>query len=327
MNVLVTGGSGFLGSWIAQRLSEQGHTVRALVRKSSNTKFLETLQNVELAYGAVEEADNVDAACEGVDAIVHAAGLVKAKNEDAFRRTNVEGTRNIVESAKKRASRIQKLVLVSSLEVSGPSEDGRPVPLEQSRPITAYGRSKREAERVVLDAKGALDVVILRPTAIYGPRDQEILDAFKAVNKGLLAAIGGGKALGTFIYASDCAEVCIRAITAKVPSGAIYFVDDGTGALDQKTMLGDIARALGKKHLLRATLPKSALKLVATGVQAFGKLTDRAVMLTPEKANVLLSNWVCSSERTREDLGWEPKVPWSEGVALTARWYQDNDWL
>ena len=325
MKVLVTGASGFLGSWVAQRLSEQGHSVRALVRKSSNKKFLETLANVELAYGAIEEAEKVHEACAGMDAVIHAAGAVKARNEDEFKQTNIEGTRNVVEGAKKHG--VKRLVLVSSLEASGPSEDGKPVPLEQSRPITAYGRSKRQAELVALDAAGALDVVILRPTAIYGPRDQEILEAFKAVNHGLLASIAGGKSLGTFIYASDCAEACIRALTAKVPSGSVYFVDDGTGAVDQKTMLGDIARALGKKHLLRTSLPTGALKLVATGVQAFGKLTNRAVMLTPEKANMLLAHWVCSSERTRADLGWEPKVPWSEGVALTARWYKDNDWL
>lgn len=327
MKVLVTGASGFLGSWIVQRLTEQGHAVRALVRKSSDTAFVQTMPNVQLAYGALADAAAVAEACDGVDAIIHAAGLVKARNADEFERTNVEGTRNVVEAAKQRTSGLKRLVFVSSLEVSGPSEDGRPVPRDQSRPITAYGRSKRQAEGVVLDAKDRLPVTILRPAAIYGPRDKEILEAFRAVNRGLLATIAGGTSLGCFVYAPDCAEVCIRAIAAPSPSGRVYFVDDGAGAVDQKTMLGDMARALGKRHLLRASLPKAAFHLVARGVQAYGRLADKPVMLTPEKANMLLQHWVCSSEETRADLGWEPKVTWREGVALTARWYQDNGWL
>lgn len=327
MKVLVTGASGFLGSWVVQRLTEQGHSVRALVRKSSDTAFVETLSNVELAYGALADAGAVGEACDGVDAIVHAAALVKARNAEEFERTNVDGTRNVVEAAATRTSGLKRLVFVSSLEASGPSDDGRPVPLDQSRPITAYGRSKQRAERIVLDAKARIPVTILRPAAIYGPRDREILEAFRAVSHGVLATIAGGTSLGCFVYAPDCAEACIRAIVAPSPSGRVYFVDDGAGAVDQKTMLGDMARALGKRHLLRTSLPKVALHLVARGVQAYGRLADKPVMLTPEKANMLLQHWVCSSEQTRAELGWEPSVPWREGVALTARWYKDNGWL
>jgi nucleoside-diphosphate-sugar epimerase len=325
MKVLVTGGSGFLGSWVCELLAERGDAVRALVRKTSNRKFLHTLKGVELAEGGVEEAAAVDKAVEGVDAIVHCAGLVKARNEDELKATNVEGTRNIVNAARK--WKTKRLVLVSSLEASGPSQDGRPVPDEQERPITAYGRSKLEAEKVALSEKNAVPITILRPTAIYGPRDQEILEAFKTVSRGLAASVAGGRTLGSFIYASDCADACVRAIDATVESGSMYFVDDGTGAIDQKTMMNDIARALGKKFVLRASFPAGALRVVARGVQAWGRLRDKPVMLTPEKANMLLQHFVCSSERTRKDLDWSPKVPWSEGVTRTARWYQENGWL
>jgi nucleoside-diphosphate-sugar epimerase len=107
----------------------------------------------------------------------------------------------------------------------------------------------------------------------------------------------------------------------------MYFVDDGSGAIDQKTLMDDIARALGKKFVLKPSLPAGALRVVARGVQAWGRLRDKPVMLTPEKANMLLQHFVCSSERTRKDLEWTPRVPWSEGVTMTARWYKENGWL
>ncbi len=326
MNVLVTGASGFLGSWIAQRLVEGGHTVRALVRKTSNRKFLETLKGVELVEGAVEDAASLAAAAQGADAVIHAAGLVKARDEAEYQRANVEGTRNVVEAAANQGG-IRRVVVVSSLEASGPSPDGQPVPHDQETPMTTYGRSKLAAEKAALEFKDRVPVVVLRPGAIYGPRDQEILEAFKSVSRGLLPTVAGGRALGVYIYAPDCADACIRALEADIPSGNIYFVDDGTGAISQRSMLEDIERALGKKAFIRVSLPVGVLKAVSHSVKAFGRITNRAVMLTPEKADMLLSHWVSSSERTRNELKWTPQVPWTEGVVKTVEWYKQAGWL
>src|SRR5204863_2082913 len=126
--VLVTGASGFLGSHVAEQLARAGHSVRALVRKTSKVKFLEGLSSVELAYGAIEDADRVAEAVKGIDAIVHAAGIVKARDADEFHRTNVQGTINVVEAAKKHAPGLKRLVHISSLEAVGPSPNGEPVP-------------------------------------------------------------------------------------------------------------------------------------------------------------------------------------------------------
>jgi nucleoside-diphosphate-sugar epimerase len=325
MKILVTGASGFLGGHVAERLSARGDHVRALVRKTSNRAHLERLPNVEMFEGSVEQVDRVREAVEGVDAIVHSAGLIKARSTDEFFAVNVGGTSNLVEAARGRG--IKRFVFVSSLEACGPSADGRPVPSDQEDPVTAYGRSKLAAEKVVLSAKDELSVVILRPGAIYGPRDGEILEAFKSIQRGLLPLVAGGDAKGMWIYATDCADACIRAIDADIPSGRTYFVDDGCGPLAQREMLADAERALGKRAFVRASLPVPLLMTVARGVEAFGRLANRPVMLTREKANMLLQHWVCSSEETRRDLGWEPKVPWSEGVGRAVKWYRDNGWL
>jgi len=329
MKVLVTGASGFLGSHVAERLSARGDRVRALVRKTSNTKFLEGLANVELFEGSVEQSDRLCEAVDGVDAIVHAAGIVKARTVDDFFAVNVGGTSNLVQAARTNASgrSLKRFVYVSSLEACGPSSDGAPVKVDQEMPVTSYGRSKLSAEKVVVAVKDQLRSTILRPGAIYGPRDSEIFEAFRSIQRGLLPLVAGGTAKGMWIYATDCADACIRAIDAEVPSGRAYFVDDGCGPLEASRMFADAEHALGRRALVRVNLPVAMLLTVARGLEVFGRFTNRPIMLTREKANMLLQDWVCSSEETRRELGWEPKVPWGEGVERAVRWYRDNGWL
>lgn len=326
MRVLVTGASGFLGGWVAQILSERGHTVRALVRRTSKRAHLEKLANLELAEGSVEDRDAVGRAMEGVDAVIHSAGLVKARNEAEFHATNVQGTQNLVDAAKAQPA-LKRFVHVSSLEATGPSQDGSPVPTAQAAPVTAYGRSKLESEKVVLAAAEAFKVTVLRPTAIYGPRDQEILEAFKSVSRGLMPTVSGGNALNCFIYAADCAEACVAAIEKEHPSGSVFHIVDNFGAVSQKRFLELVEGALGKKALIRMSLPKGLLKTVSYGVKAFGQVTGRAVMLTPEKADMLLQHFVATSEEAQAALGWQPRVGLDEGVKLTVQWYRENGWL
>jgi 2-alkyl-3-oxoalkanoate reductase len=326
MKVLVTGASGFLGGHVAEALSARGDQVRALVRATSNRKHLEKLAQVELFEGSIEQVDRVTEAVDGVDAVVHCAGIVKARSTDEFFAVNVGGTSNLVEAARRRGASLKRFVHVSSLEACGPSAEGEPVPVDQENPVTSYGRSKLAAEKVVLSAKDDMPVVILRPAAIYGPRDMEILDAFKSIQRGLFPVINGGRSKTIWVYASDCADACLRAIDADLASGGIYFVDDGCGAIDMRTMFADFERALGKKAV-RAVLPFPVLMAVARGVEAFGRLANRPVMLTREKVNMLVQDWVCSSEVTRRDLGWEPKIPWNVGVPRAVQWYRNNGWL
>jgi len=327
MKVLVTGGSGFLGSHVAEQLSAAGHDVVALVRKSSNRKFLSTLKNVELAEGSVEDRASIDRAMKDVDAVVHSAGLVKARTEAAFFECNTQGTVNLLEAAIAHAPNLKRFVHVSSLEACGPSLDGRPVPLDQERPVTAYGRSKLAAEKEVLARKDKLPVVILRPAAIYGPRDVEILEAFRAASKRQYPVIGDGKMLGCYTYGPDCARACLQAIDAEVASGSIYFVDDGEPLPMARAMGELLHEALGTAPLVRFGVPFPVLRLASLGVETYGKLRGKAVMLTREKVKMLSHHWVCESQRTREDLKWTPQVTFPEGLRLTARWYRENGWL
>ncbi|MBX3190113.1 MAG: SDR family NAD(P)-dependent oxidoreductase [Labilithrix sp.] len=327
MRVLVTGGSGFLGSHVAEQLSKAGHTVRALVRKSSNRKFLSTLENVELAEGTVEDRKSVDEAMKGVDAVVHSAGLVKAKNEAEFFQCNAAGTTNLLDAAIEHAPNLVRFVHISSLEACGPSLDGKPVPPSQEHPVTTYGRSKLAAEKECLARKDKLPIVILRPAGIYGPRDVEFLEAFRAVRRRQYPVIGKGEMLGCYTYAPDCARACIQAIHADLPSGSVYFVDDGEPKSMARAWGELLPEVLGTTPFLRVGIPFPLFRLACVGVEAYGKVRNKAVMLTREKITMLSHHWVCESAKTRSDLQWEPEMGFVDGARATAKWYEDNGWL
>jgi 2-alkyl-3-oxoalkanoate reductase len=328
MSILVTGATGFLGSHVAEALSRSGREVVALVRSSSNTRFLETLPGVRLVRGAVEDPKSLGPAFQGVTGVIHAAGLTKAKSPTEFMRVNTEGTENLLDAAIESGT-VTRFVFVSSAAVAGPSAvDGTPVRIgSESAPVTAYGRSKLAAERSVLAQKDKLRSVILRPTVIYGPRDAEILVFFKAVQNGVLPLTNPLGALTSMIYASDCANACVRALDADVPSGSAYFLEDGQ-PVSFGEMISQIETALGKKAWLRVPLPKGVTQAAAAATEVFGKVTNRAVMFTRDKVNELsATGWAFDGASARTDLAWAPEVDFPEGLQRTVLAYREAGWL
>jgi len=328
MRVLLTGGSGFVGSYVAEQLSALGHTVRALVRPRSDSKLLKTLQKIEFAAGAVEDRASLDSAVRGVDAVVHVAGLVKARSPGEFFQVNTEGTRNLLAAAEAHANGLKRFVYVSSLSAIGPSADGKPVPDDAPpRPVTRYGQSKLAAEQAVLAAKDRLPVTVIRPPLIYGPRDRETLAFFTAVRNGVLPVLGDGRNTLSVVYGEDCAAAIVRAAVSDGPSGRTYFVDDGSVYV-WRDALAEVEKAMGKRAFFRVGLPMPVVQLAAAATQLYGKVTRTAQMLTLDKVNELKQrHWVCEGSGARRDLGWHPRTSWSEGVAKAVAWYRQCGWL
>jgi len=328
MTILVTGGTGFLGSHVVEQLARSGRKVRALVRTTSDTSFLRSLAGVELASGSVEDASSVREAARGATGIVHAAGLVKARSRDEFMRTNLGGTENLLQAALENRATLTRFVLVSSLAALRPSQgDGEPIPEDaEPRPVTDYGRSKLAAEQAALAKRAELPLVILRPPAIYGPRDREILAFFKSIKLGILPLLGPTRNKLSMIYGEDCAAACIAALGAPVASGSAYHVDDGAVHTMQE-LIEMTEAAMGRRARLRFHLPRRLVATAALGAELYGRATDRAVMLTRDKLNELFEQWVCDGARARGALGWEPRVSFDDGIQRTVRWYRQAGWL
>jgi len=327
MRVLVTGATGFLGSHVAEQIARQGHAVRVLVRRTSDRSFLRGFETEE-ALGDVTQPDGLAAAVEGVDAVVHAAGLVKARSAAEFEAVNAGGTANLL-AALDPAHPLRRFVLISSLAAHGPSEDGRPRPLDApAAPVTAYGRSKLRAEELVRSWAGdGHAAAIIRPSMIYGPRDRQLLPFFRLARWRLAPLLGGGTNAVSCVYVEDAARAAALAATAgdDAPS-ATYALDDGA-VYTWRDLLAAVEQAVGKKAL-RLPSPPWAFAAAALVSELYGRLRRRAVSFTRDKVVEMRQRyWVCSHEEISRDLGWQPQVGLSEGAALTAAWYRQHGWL
>jgi nucleoside-diphosphate-sugar epimerase len=283
---------------------------------------------VTLVPGALDDPLSLREAADGVDGVIHAAGLVKARSPADFLRTNCEGTANLLEAVRESAPDLRRFVLVSSLAVTGPSPDGTPLSTDgPPQPVTHYGASKLAAEQVAIAAAESVPVTILRPPMIYGPRDPEMLPVFKAVRLGVLPLTGPPGQLLSAIYASDCADACVQALGADVPSGTRLHLDDGQ-PLALSNLISNIENALDRRAWMRLRIPQSLLYLTALGTEVYGRLRGTAVMLTRDKLNELHApHWVCDSAEARAALDWEPRITFPEGARLTADWYRQEGWL
>ncbi|MEP6816038.1 MAG: NAD(P)-dependent oxidoreductase [Marmoricola sp.] len=327
MRVLLTGGSGFVGSHVADQLCGLGHTVRALVRASSDTRVLEGRPGLELATGAVEDPASLGEAVKGCDAVIHVAGLIKARRLKEFFEVNAEGTKNLLE-ATVAAGSVRRFVQVSSLAAVGPSVDGSPVDEGTTpRPVNEYGRSKLAGEVAVLGAADKIPVTVIRPPLVYGPRDRETLSFFRAIKRGSLPIVGDGSNTLSVLYVTDCAAAIVAAALSDGPSGRTYFVEDGAVYVWREA-LEDIEKAMGKQVRLRAGMPFWMLRLAAAANQARRRVTNTAQMLTLDKVRELEQRHrVCSGAAARRDLQWAPQIQWTAGVTLAAEWYRTQKWL
>ena len=326
MRVLITGASGFLGSHVAEQLVESGHQVRCLVRRSSQVAHL-SHPAIELAYGTVDAADSLPAAMQDVDAVVHCAGVVKARNADEFDAVNHQGTRNLLEATERHAPGVRRFVHVSSAAIMGAGAEGRPHRRDTvANPSTEYGRSKLAAEGAARAFADRLPITVLRPPAIYGPRDTEMFAFFQMVSFGIALRLADYKSM-SLVYGPDVARACIDAIDVQVPSGSSFFVTDGRSwTFDQ--MADAVADAMGVETWARPGIPSVVLRAAAHASEAIGRWTNKAMMFNRDKVNELsIEHFAIDIDDTVRELGWSPRVEFPEGAKRTAQWYRANGWL
>jgi nucleoside-diphosphate-sugar epimerase len=324
---VVTGASGFVGSHIVDDLLARGVRVRAVVRGSSSRRWLNG-KGIEFADAAMEDEAALRRAVADADWVVHAAGLIRARNAAEFHECNVAGTERILGAS--HDAGVRRFVLVSSQAAAGPSPDGRPVTEESTpRPVSAYGESKLAAERAVLGngagAVRAMGVTVVRPPAVYGPRDTAILKLF-ALAKHHIEPVLRRRGRFSMIHAADLASAIHAVLTRDDAVGEVFFASE-PDETDYEEMGTLVREALGT-WTVRVAIPRWALMGVALGAEAVAAMARQAPLLSREKLReISAGDWVCSSRKIRERLEWSPRMQLREGIRATADWYREARWL
>jgi nucleoside-diphosphate-sugar epimerase len=317
--VLVSGATGFLGSHVAQAFVEAGYEVRCGLRATSDPRWILDLP-VELTPLDFARSQSLPRAVKDVDVIVHVAGLVKARQKSDYYLINAEGTRRIAAAAVDAG--VRRFVLISSLAARGPeamAKDGR------DHPASAYGWSKLEAEESLRALGKQMEIVALRPTGVYGPRDTDLLPLFKLARSGWLVLPSRPPVLQP-VYVSDVAQAALAAARKPVGFGP-YPVAEASRYTWQDTVKG-LERALGRP-VRTVRLPAAAFKLAGwVAEKAAGLRGDVPPVFDERQAwDLAVHTWTCDLSGTERALGWEAEVRLFEGLERTTRWYRREGWI
>ena len=331
MKILITGASGFIGSFIVEEALKQGFETWAAVRKSSSKEYLqdERIHFIELNLSSKAQLIE-QLRPHQFDYVVHAAGVTKCLNKADFRRINTEGTKNLVDALLDLQMPLKRFVFLSSLSVFGAIKEQLPYDEiredDTPKPNTEYGRSKLEAEKYIDSIDSRLPYTILRPTGVYGPREKDYFMMAKSIKQHIDFAVGYQRQDITFVYVTDVVQAVFLALE-KGETGRKYFLSDGQ--VYQSTTFSDlIHEELGRPWWLRITAPVWVLRVVTFFGEYIGHMTGKVTALNNDKYNILRQrNWRCDIEPARRELGFEPKVQLKEGVKTTIQWYKDHKWL
>jgi nucleoside-diphosphate-sugar epimerase len=300
----ITGATGFVGSAVLDAALAAGHQVRALARREQPAR-----DGVAWMRGDLGDTAALATLCQGADAVIHVAGLTNTPDPAEFEAANVTGTANVL--AAMGVGGVRRLVFVSSLASREPK-------------LSAYGASKARAETVV-EASG-LDWTTVRPPAVYGPRDIDMLDLFRAAKWGVVPLPPGGAT--SIIHADDLAAllVTLAAGNAAPTRKKTYEPDDGReGGWSHKELAQAIGKAVGRDSVFAPHLPESLL-LAAAAADRFLR-GDRA-KLTPDRVGYMVHpNWVSRSQYRVPPGIWQPRIAGEDGLKATAAWYVREGWL
>lgn len=330
MKILITGATGFIGSFIVEEALNRGMEVWAAVRGTSSRQYVidERINFIELNLDS-EEQLRTALAPHKFDYVVHAAGVTKCLNRNDFFRVNTEGTKHLVNALLSLQMPMKKFVYLSSLSVFGPAREQMPyreiTDKDTPVPNTAYGQSKLAAENF-LHQQASLPYVILRPTGVYGPRERDYFMMAKSIKSHVDFAVGYQPQIITFVYVADVVQAVFLALE-RGPVGGHYFLTDGRSYSSQ--MFSNLLKKyLNVRGLLRIKAPLVVLRGVTFLGERYSRISHKITALNDDKYNIMRQrNWLCDITPAREELGYQPTVELEEGVRRSVKWYKENGWI
>ena len=329
MKILITGASGFIGSFIVEEALRQGFETWAAVRGSSSKAYLqdERIHLIELNLSSEQQLLE-QLRPHQFDYVVHAAGVTKCADKRDFYRINTEGTQHLVKALQRLEMPLKRFVYISSLSVFGAIREQQPYEeireTDTPKPNTEYGRSKLVAEEW-LDTQKDFPYVVLRPTGVYGPREQCYYMMAQSIKQHIDFAVCYPQDI-TFVYVTDVVQAVFLAME-KGKTGRKYFLSDGE--VYQSTTFSDYIREeLGRPWWSRITAPVWLLRAVTFVGEYIGRMTGKVSALNNDKYNILRQrNWRCDIQPAIDELGYHPQVKLQEGVRRSIKWYKENGWL
>ena len=324
MKIGVTGATGFIGSHLVEALIREGHQPVCLIRKTSNLHWLPKT-GIQFRTGDLRNPESLREFVTGLDGIIHLAGITKARNEAEYLEGNYRATVNLIEAVQKYNPNLGRFLHASSQAAIGPSIDGTPLTEDAPpHPISAYGRSKLKTE-YFLNNQHDLPITIIRPPAVYGPRDRDIFAAFKMCNSGILPIVGKNKYL-SLVFVQNLVKGILLTLENQQAIGKAYFFSDDD-IFPWETLMNWIADSLGK-HPLRIHIPENLLIIPAEISGLIGKILNRPMLLNREKImEIKPQYWTVDITRAKTELGYQPDFTTQEAIHLTANWYLENGWL
>jgi dihydroflavonol-4-reductase len=325
MRAFVTGGTGFVGSHLVEELQRRGYDeIRALVR--SDLKWLNGLGVVPIR-GDLFDEDALREGVRGVDAVFHVAGLTRAPTQETLDRANVTGTLNLLHAVREAAPGVRRVLVTSSLAACGPSLDRPLTEADPLRPITRYGRSKEAMEAAIQEGFRDLPVTIVRPPAVYGPREADIFTIIKAADRQrVFPIVGDGREPQlSLVHALDLVRGMADAVEVEAAAGETYFL--GSEAFYSWNEVRDAVLAALAKPVVKVNVPVPLVGAVGALVEGAGRLIKRYPPLNRDKAREAKASWLCSVAKARREIGYRQTVELEEGMAETVAWYRAQGWL
>lgn len=323
---LVTGASGFVGSHLVDLLLEENFEVRALVRKTSSLKWLEN-KDVQIHDCGFFDKEGLRKAVEGVDYVFHVAGVVRAKTSKEFYRGNVETTQNLIDALLDVNPNIKRLLVVSSFAANGPAKDASGAKEEdEPHPISQYGKSKLEEEKLVKKYFDKLPITIVRPPAVYGERETDIYIFFKTFKSGLMTMVGFDKKLVSLVHARDLVNGIFLAATNENSVGETYYV--GSEKFYTWDEIGDATADAFGKDAIRIRVPHFLVYIIGAIAQFFSLFSKRPATFNFEKAREFVQKYqICDTSKAVNELGYRQKISLENGIKRTVDWYKEMKWL